>query len=113
MNDSPNNLQMEIVNGNHDNDLEQIIRAAKIRQDTLKAIRDAEVKNRLAKGDTVRISDSAQIRPKKLLGLTCKVIKVNRTTVSIKAIEGELPQYDKWSGPFRCPVEHLEVVNTA
>lgn len=102
-------IAAEILAGKHDNGLNAITYAIKQRRPVIKAIRTAEIKGDLQVGFTVRIPFDAPIRPEKLLGIDLEVIKVNRTTVNVKPIEGGL---GKWDNGFRVNASDLEVVNS-
>ena len=88
-----------ILGGSLDNDMKQIEFAIKNRKEYLKQ----RMMLQLRAGDTVKID---HIRPKAICGLEAKVVKVNRTTISV--VFGA--EAGRNAGPCKVPASCCEKV---
>ena len=98
-------LTNAILNGEFDNELNDIVGAVNSRRDIVSRIKTASI----PVGATVRFN--SHIRPKYLEGLTVEVKKVNRKTVV-----ADFPtdtEYGKFSGAFnvKVPTSTVDVEN--
>ena len=88
-----------IMAGSMDNNISDIQFAIAQRKEYIKK----NMMRRLIAGDTVRVNN---IRPKAICGLTAKVNKVNRTTISV--VFG--PEAGRYAGSCKVPASCCEKV---
>lgn len=90
-------IATDILNGQHDSELDSIVAAIQGRRKALSYVTVAK----LGPGDEVQFS--ANIRPKYLVGKTATVVKVNRESVIVSCPSD--PSYGRFNGSrnVRCP----------
>ena len=92
-------INADIINGKLDDHLSSISDFIKMRRQKLAA----QFGNSLSSGDTVTFN--SKTRPKYLIGKQAEVIRVNKTTATVKPLEAA----GRFSGePIRCPLSLLD-----
>jgi hypothetical protein len=96
-------VEIEILDGKHDDALESIIESIKMRRATIASA----LRFKINAGDTVTFSDA--IRPKYLAGKPATVVKVNRGSVVVSCPHDDA--YGRFSGlkSVRCPLNLINI----
>lgn len=96
-----NEIIHSILDGDNDDDFDEIVQAIKVRRKNMDARKVAE----LHVHDRVRFN--SHTRPKYLIGVEGEVVKKNETSVTVKPDEA----LGRFSGdPIRCPVGLVDKV---